>query len=94
MGAQYHSAPLVYGILLIVGSDRPPGSVRAFDARTGGQVWEFLSTPARGEFGHETWLSDAWRNQPNLFHWAFSMTLDPELGLLYTAFESPGPADY
>ncbi len=94
MPAQYNSAPLVYGNLLIVGSDGPPGSVRAFDARTGSQVWEFLSTPGPGEFGHDTWLNDAWRNQPNLFHWAFSMTLDPELGLLYTAFESPGPSDY
>jgi quinoprotein glucose dehydrogenase len=94
MPAQYNSAPLVYGNLLIVGSDGPPGSVRAFDARTGEQRWEFVSTPQPGEPGHETWLSDAWRDQPNLFHWAFSMTLDPELGLLYTAFESPGPYDY
>ncbi|MBT5030995.1 MAG: PQQ-binding-like beta-propeller repeat protein [Proteobacteria bacterium] len=94
MPAQYHSAPLVYGNLLIVGSDGPPGGVRAFDARTGALVWEFLSVPKPGEFGHETWLSDAWQNHPNLFHWAFSMTLDAELGLLYTAFESPGPYDY
>jgi quinoprotein glucose dehydrogenase len=94
MPAQYHSAPLVYGNLLIVGSDGPPGGVRAFDALTGEQVWEFSSVPEPGEVGHETWLSDAWRNHPNLFHWAFSMTLDSDLGLLYTAFESPGPYDY
>jgi len=94
MPAQYHSAPLVYRNLLIVGSDGPPGGVRAFDARTGEQVWEFLSVPGPGELGHDTWLSDAWRDHPNLFHWAFSMTLDPDLGLLYTAFESPGPYDY
>lgn len=94
MPAQYHSAPLVFDNLLIVGSDGPPGSVTAFDARSGEQVWQFRSTPQPDEPGHETWLSDAWRNQPNLFHWAFSMTLDPELGLLYTAFESPGPLDY
>jgi quinoprotein glucose dehydrogenase len=94
MPARYSSAPLVYGNLLIVGSDGPPGSVRAIDARNGAQVWEFVSTPGPGEFGHDTWLDDAWRNQPNLLHWAFSMTLDPQLGLLYTAFESPGPYDY
>ena len=94
MPASYNSAPLVYGNLLIVGSNGAPGGVRALDARTGEQVWEFLSVPQPGELGHETWLNDAWRNHPNLFHWAFSMTLDPELGLLYTAFESPGPNDY
>jgi glucose dehydrogenase len=94
MPAQYHSAPLVYGNLLIVGSDGPPGGVRAFDARSGALVWEFLSVPQPGEVGHDSWLSDAWREHPNLFHWAFSMTLDAERGLLYTAFESPGPYDY
>jgi glucose dehydrogenase len=94
MPAQYHSAPLVYGDLLIVGSDGPPGGICAFDARTGELVWEFRSVPQPGEVGHETWLNDAWQNHPNLFHWAFSMTIDSELGLLYTAFESPGPYDY
>ena len=94
MPAQYHSAPLIYGDLVIVGSDGPPGSVRAFDAGSGAQVWEFLSTPRPGEPGHETWLDDAWRDQANLFHWAFSMTMDAARGLLYTVFESPGPYDY
>jgi len=94
MPMRYDSPPLVYENLLIVGSNSAPGSVRAFDARTGAQVWEFISTPGPGEFGHDTWQSDAWRNQPNLLHWAFSMTLDPQLGLLYTAFEAPGPYDF
>jgi quinoprotein glucose dehydrogenase len=94
MPTRYDGAPLVYGNLIIVGSNGAPGSVTAFDAITGTQAWQFRSTPQPGEPGHETWLSDAWRNQPNLFHWAFSLTLDSERGLLYAAFESPGPLDY
>jgi len=94
MPAPYHSAPLVYRNLLIVGSDGPPGGVRAIDSQTGSLVWEFSSTPGPGEPGHETWLNDAWREQRNLFHWAFSLTLDTQRGLLYAAFESPGPSDY
>lgn len=94
MPVQYASAPVVYKDLLIVGSNSAPGSVRALDARTGTQVWEFRSVPGPGEVGHETWENDSWRDHPNLHHWAFSMTVDVERGLLYTAFESPGPEDY
>jgi len=94
MPAPYHSAPLIYRNLLIVGSDGPPAGVRAIDTGTGSLAWEFLSIPRPGDPGHETWLNDAWRDQRNLFHWAFSMTLDERRGLLYTAFESPGPTDY
>ena len=33
----------------------PPGVVRAFDARTGKQVWSFHTVPRDGEPGVETW---------------------------------------
>ena len=94
MPVSYAAAPVVYKDLLIVGSNSAPGSVRALDARSGAQVWEFRSVPGPGEVGHETWENDSWRDQPNLHHWAFSMTVDVERGLLYTVFESPGPEDY
>ncbi len=94
MPVAYLSAPVIYEDLLLVGSNTPPGSVRALDARSGREVWVFHSVPGPGQAGHDTWESEAWRNQPNLFHWAFSMTVDEERGLLYAAFESPGPADY
>src|SRR5688572_11015078 len=58
------SPPIVYGNLVILGNgvgDRlvykgdPPGDVRAFDARTGRQVWRFNTVPGPGELGHDTW---------------------------------------
>ena len=94
MPVAYVSAPVIYKDLLLVGSNTPPGSVRAFDARSGREVWVFHSVPGPGRVGHDTWENEAWRDQPNLFHWAFSMTVDEERGLLYAAFESPGPSDY
>jgi len=94
LGITYYAAPVVFGNLLILGSNSPPGSVRALDARTGQQVWVFFSVPKPGEVGHETWEDDAWRGHPNLFHWAFSLTVDVERRLVYAAFESPGPDDY
>ena len=94
MPVAYLGAPLVFDDLVIVGSNTPPGSVRAFDAVTLEQRWEFLAAPANGQPGNESWENDAWRDNPNLFHWAFSFTLDPEERLLYAAIESPGPGDY
>jgi glucose dehydrogenase len=90
----YVGAPLVYGNLVIIGSNSPPGSVSAFDARTLEPVWAFHSTPGPGELGHDTWENNAWQNQPNMFHWAFTLTADEQRGLVYAAFESPGPSDY
>ena len=94
MPVVYNGAPTRFENLLIVGSNSPPGSVRAFDARTGTEVWVFNSVPQPGELGHETWKSDGWRDHPNLLHWAFSFTVDVDRGLLYASFESPGPDDY
>ena len=94
MPVMYLGAPIVYENLLLVGSNSPPGSVRAFDLISGSEIWSFISTPRPGEEGHDTWQSDAWQNQANLFHWAFSLTVDEERGLVYAAFESAGPNDY
>ena len=90
----YFGAPVIFEDRLLVGSNTPPGSVRAFDVKTGSEVWAFHSTPGPGEVGHDTWESDAWRDQPNLFHWAFSLTVDEERELVFAAFESAGPSDY
>ena len=60
----------------------PPGDVQAFDARTGDKVWEFRTIPQAGEYGNETWESDAWKTYGAANVWA-SMTADEELGYLY-----------
>ena len=90
----YSGAPVIFENLLLVGSSTPPGSVRALDVRSGEEVWVFHSTPGPGELGHDTWENDAWRDQPNLLHWAFSLTVDEDRGLVFAAFESAGPGDY
>ncbi len=94
MAAAYDAAPTRFDNLLIVGSNSPPGSVRAYDARSGQQVWAFASVPGPGEPGSETWQGGDSSDQPNLLHWAFSLTIDVERELLYAVFESPGPDDY
>jgi quinoprotein glucose dehydrogenase len=91
------SPPVVYQDLVILGSgvgDRlmykndPPGDVRAFDARTGKQVWTFHTIPQPGEFGHETWQNDAWKFTGHTNVWP-PFTLDAERGLVYLPVSTP-----
>jgi len=90
----YFGAPTIFENLLIVGSNTPPGGVRAYDVRDGTEVWTFLSTPRTGEPGSETWGADLDPLTARAFHWAFSFTVDVERGLVFAVFESAGPSDY
>jgi quinoprotein glucose dehydrogenase len=91
------SPPVVYKNLVILGNgvgDRlvyrndPPGDVRAFDARTGAQVWSFHTIPQAGEVGNDTWGGGAWKFAVHTNFWA-PMTLDEERGLLFMPVSTP-----
>jgi quinoprotein glucose dehydrogenase len=91
------SAPLIYEHLVIVGSsihdgpmfqEAPPGHVRAYDVRTGEQVWIFHTIPQPGEFGNETWENDSWQTTGNTNVWT-QMSADLELGLIYMPTGTP-----
>jgi quinoprotein glucose dehydrogenase len=45
MPAAYNGAPTRFEDLLIVGSNGPPGGVRAYDARNGAERWAFVGAP-------------------------------------------------
>jgi quinoprotein glucose dehydrogenase len=45
MPAAYAGAPTRFGDLLIVGSNAPPGGVRAYDVRSGAERWSFTGAP-------------------------------------------------
>ena len=36
-----------------------PGDIRAFDVRTGKELWRFHTIPRKGEFGYDTWAKGA-----------------------------------
>jgi len=59
-----------------------PGDIMGYDARTGERLWKFHVIPRPGEFGHDTWESDAWRYSGDMSTWA-PAAADPELGLVY-----------
>ncbi len=91
------SPPLVYGDLVIVGNgvaDRliyrqdPPGDVRAYDARSGREVWSFHTVPRDGEFGAESWGNGSKHYTGHTNVWA-PMTLDERRGLLFLPVSTP-----
>ena len=78
----------VFENLLILGSatnqgyGSGPGDIRAFDVRTGKQVWAFHTVPYPGEYGYETWPKDAWKKVGGANVWG-EMSLDEQRGILY-----------
>ncbi len=94
-----HSTPVVVKDIVIVGSamkegmtvtthDNAKGQVRAFDVRTGKQLWAFHPIPRPGEFGNDTWLNNSWAINGNTGIWT-QISVDEELGLVYLPVESP-----
>ena len=99
-----HSTPTVVGDIIIVGSSmfeglgyvystNAKGSVRAYDARTGKQIWKFNTIPYPGEPGNETWERGSWEWTGNVGVWT-QITVDPELGLAYLPVETPTIDEY
>lgn len=73
----YEAAPTRFDDLLIVGSSI---DVRAFDARTGIEVWAFGARPPSGATGESDAPVQRHEAQP-----AFSPTVDPDRALVYAA---------
>lgn len=86
------SAPMVFEDLVIVGcstnevSPTAPGDPRAFDVRTGKEIWRFHTIPRDGEFGRDTWPAGGkpWETHGAANPWG-GLTLDTETGVLYCA---------
>jgi quinoprotein glucose dehydrogenase len=98
------SAPVVYRNIVILGFSCPeggrpaPGDPRAFDVRTGKELWRFHTIPWPGEFGHETWAGDswagsAWHHAGAANNWG-GTTIDTKYGLVFIGTGSASPDFY
>ena len=87
------SPPVVVNDVVVVGNsaeqgynqtriENVPGDILAFDAKTGNFRWKFHIIPRPGEFGHDTWESDAWQWTGDVSSWA-PLSADPERGIVY-----------
>jgi quinoprotein glucose dehydrogenase len=94
-----HATPTVARNVVLVGAafetganpksrSNVKGAVRAYDVRTGKQLWLFRTIPQLGEFGNDTWEKDSWRYTGNTGVWA-QISADEELGLAYLPVELP-----
>jgi quinoprotein glucose dehydrogenase len=91
------SAPVVYKDIVIVGSgigDRlmyrndPVGAVRAYNAKTGKELWTFGVVPGGRETGVETWEQESWQFTGHANVWP-TMSVDAERGLVYLPTSTP-----
>jgi len=83
------SAPAIWRDTVILGfscgegpESAAPGDVRAFDVRTGREVWRFRTVPRPGEFGSHTWEGEGWRNRGGANAWG-GATVDPRRGIVF-----------
>jgi quinoprotein glucose dehydrogenase len=94
-----HSAPTIAGDIVVIGSafseglnypskSNTRGLARAFDVRTGKQLWKFDPFPKPGELGYDTWENKSLEYVGNMGVWA-QITADAELGIVYLPVESP-----
>jgi len=66
-----------------------PGDSRAFDARTGKQLWVFHTIPQPSEVGHDTWGGDSWKGRGGTNVWSMTMTVDEKRGIVYMPVGGP-----
>jgi quinoprotein glucose dehydrogenase len=88
------SAPVIWKNTIIVGvscGEGPgiaaPGDIRAFDIRTGEQVWRFRTVPAPGEFGNDTWKGESWKDRGAANPWG-GLSIDVDRGLVFAGLGS------
>jgi len=96
----YDSPPSIYKDMAIVGANNgenpigQPGDSRAYDVRTGKQLWTFHTVPQPGELGHDTWEGDSWKGRAGVNTWGFTMTVDEQRGLVYMPLGGPSANFY
>jgi glucose dehydrogenase len=97
LAVAYQSPPTIYRNLIFIGANvaseaegiGEPGDTRAYDARTGAQVWDFHSVPRSGETGNQSWEGEGWKDRSGVHDWGFSLTVDTAHNLVYTNLASP-----
>ncbi|MFY9924768.1 MAG: PQQ-binding-like beta-propeller repeat protein [Opitutaceae bacterium] len=88
----------LFGDLLIMPTrvsedqDAAPGTIQAFNVRTGTLAWTFQTIPYPGQPGYETWSKDTYKNITvgSANCWA-GMAIDRRRGILYVPTGSAAP---
>ena len=92
-GYSITSAPLVVKDKIVTGIAGGEYGIRgfidAYDPATGKRLWRFNTIPGPGEFGHDTWDADSWKEGSGAT-W-LTGNFDPDLNTLFWPVGNPGP---
>lgn len=88
--ASMNAPGVMYKDMYIVSVNGRPGTIQAYDVRTGELKWIFYMVPRPGEFGYSSWPPDAYKTAYIEPSWA-GMALDEQRGILYVPNGEPGP---
>ncbi len=81
----------IYKDMYIVGgSTNGPGTIRAYDVRTGRLRWLFNVIPRPGEYGYHSWPPEAYKTAGGASNWS-GLSLDEKRGIVYVPTETAGP---
>jgi quinoprotein glucose dehydrogenase len=86
---------IVMPMRLSEGPDAAPGYVQAFNILTGKIAWVFRTIPHPGEFGYDTWPTEAYKNSNvgAANNWS-GMSIDRPRGIIYVPTGSAGDDFY
>ena len=96
-GVVWNGVPLVYKNVVVLGAydveitlGDTPRNTRAFDARSGDQLWSFMTVAQPGDPNHyAAWLDDGWKRRLGVNHWGWYLTADEQRDIVYTTLGSP-----
>ncbi len=82
---------VIYESLYIVGGNTTgPGTIRAYDVRSGEMEWIFYTIPRPGEYGYHSWEPDSYKTAGGASNWS-GLSLDEERGIVYAPTETAWP---
>lgn len=85
----FMNAPgVIFKGLYIVGVSGGPGTVQAYNVRTGKLKWVFYTIPRPGEYGYLSWPPDAYKTIGGAYEWA-GAALDEKRGIVYVPTSQP-----
>ena len=82
---------VIYKDMYIVGGlTSGPGTIRAYDVRSGERKWIFYTIPRPGEYGYHSWPPDAYKTAGGASNWS-GLALDEARGIVYAPTETAEP---
>jgi quinoprotein glucose dehydrogenase len=82
---------VIYKDMYIVGGlTSGPGTIRAYDVRSGEMKWIFYTIPRPGEYGYHSWPPNAYKTAGGASNWS-GLALDEARGIVYAPTETAEP---